>query len=236
MTIQIYKKKEIMQAFPEWKEKGQVISLVGGGGKTTLMYTMAQWYHQQGYRVLVSTTTHIQKPNPETWVKEPQELEEFWKKGVIPVAGEDSGLTKIRMPQNLESYIGHADIILLEADGAKRHPCKVPIEKEPVLLPQSNLVIGVMGLDALGKPIGESCFRVEETCKLLRKTETERLTPEDMATILMSEKGTRKNIGHRDYYIVLNKCDSEKEYTQGVQVLKALEKRGMKQAVLSCLQ
>ena len=36
-------------------ETGHVISLVGGGGKTTLLYALARWYSAQGQWVLVST-------------------------------------------------------------------------------------------------------------------------------------------------------------------------------------
>ena len=47
------------QQFPFLVEKGHVVSLVGGGGKTTLLYAMASHCAQKGWRVLVSTTTHI---------------------------------------------------------------------------------------------------------------------------------------------------------------------------------
>ena len=50
------------QQFPFLAEKGHVVSLVGGGGKTTLLYAMASHCAQKGWRVLVSTTTHILRP------------------------------------------------------------------------------------------------------------------------------------------------------------------------------
>ena len=45
--------------FPFLAEKGHVVSLVGGGGKTTLLYAFARHCAAKGWRVLVSTTTHI---------------------------------------------------------------------------------------------------------------------------------------------------------------------------------
>ena len=48
-----------LEALPFLGETGHVISLVGGGGKTTLLYALARHYSAQGQRVLVSTTTHI---------------------------------------------------------------------------------------------------------------------------------------------------------------------------------
>ena len=55
------------QQFPFLAEKGHVVSLVGGGGKTTLLYAMASHCAQKGWRVLVSTTTHILRPENGLW-------------------------------------------------------------------------------------------------------------------------------------------------------------------------
>ena len=43
-------------------EKGHIVSLIGGGGKTTLLYAMAAHCARKGWRVLVTTTTHIRQP------------------------------------------------------------------------------------------------------------------------------------------------------------------------------
>ena len=52
-----------LEDLPFLGETGHVISLVGGGGKTTLLYALARWYSAQGQWVLVSTTTHIRRPD-----------------------------------------------------------------------------------------------------------------------------------------------------------------------------
>ena len=52
-----------LKDLPVLGETGHVISLVGGGGKTTLLYALARHYSAQGQRVLVSTTTHIRRPD-----------------------------------------------------------------------------------------------------------------------------------------------------------------------------
>ena len=44
---------------PFLAEKGHIVSLVGGGGKTTLLYAMADHCARKGWQVLVTTTTHI---------------------------------------------------------------------------------------------------------------------------------------------------------------------------------
>lgn len=82
------------------------------------------------------------------------------------VPAEQGKLTALPLEQ-LTCWMAQADIVLLEADGAKRMPCKAPAAHEPVLLPESDVVLGVAGLYALGRPLREVCFRLEQACALL---------------------------------------------------------------------
>lgn len=72
---------------------------------------------------------------------------------------------KLAMPEDLgeervmKRLLSQFDVILIEADGAKRLPLKVPSDTEPVLIPQTGLIIACVGLTAGGKHFGDSCFR-----------------------------------------------------------------------------
>ena len=46
-------------------------------------------------------------------------------------------------------------LVLVEADGSKRLPVKAPAPWEPVVPEGTDLVVGVVGLDALGRPMDE---------------------------------------------------------------------------------
>ena len=154
--------------FPFLAEKGHVVSLVGGGGKTTLLYAFARHCAAKGWRVLVSTTTHIRQPG-ENYAADEAALAALWAAGQYAVAGvpaEQGKLTALP-PEQLTRWMAQADMVLLEADGAKRMPCKVPAAHEPVLLPESDIVLAVAGLSALGRPLREVCFRLEQACALL---------------------------------------------------------------------
>lgn len=54
---------------------------------------------------------------------------------------------KLTMPEDLgeesvmQKLLKQFDVILIEADGSKRLPLKVPSETEPVLVPQTGLII-----------------------------------------------------------------------------------------------
>ena len=140
--------------FPFLAEKGHVVSLVGGGGKTTLLYAMASHCARKGWRVLVSTTTHILQPE-RCYAPDDPALQALWAAGEYAVAGTPAGNGKLSAPpvQQLQRWMREADAVFLEADGAKRMPCKVPAEHEPVLLPESDAVLAVAGHPILGIPL-----------------------------------------------------------------------------------
>lgn len=87
-----------LKALPFLREKGHVVSLVGGGGKTTLLYGMARLCAAEGQRVLVSTTTHIQRPSA-NYAPDEAARDALWQAGTYAVAGslaENGKLTRRR--------------------------------------------------------------------------------------------------------------------------------------------
>ena len=221
--------------FPFLAEKGHVISLVGGGGKTTLMYNLAAHCARKGWRVLAATTTHIMQPPGGVWAQTDAELFRLWKCGSYAVAGTAAHGGKLTaLPQaQLERWMTLADIVLIEADGAKRMPCKVPAAHEPVLLPESDIVLAVAGLSALGRPLREVCFRLEQACALLGTAPETLLTPELLARLLASEQGGRKLVGNRRFSVVLNQADAPARIAAGEQTLALLREKYEVQGVLT---
>ena len=84
--------------FPFLSEKDHVISLVGGGGKTTLMYNMAAHCARKGWRVLAATTTHIQQPPGEVFAQTDADLFRLWERGSYAVAGTPAPGGKLTAP------------------------------------------------------------------------------------------------------------------------------------------
>lgn len=202
-------------------EKKHIISLVGGGGKTTIMYDLAQFFAAQGRKTVAMTTTHIWQPQENSIAKNIQQLEALWEKGAYAVIGNlEQGTHKLVTPSAflLEQAIAASEITLVEADGAKQMPCKVPAAHEPVLLSVSDIVIAVAGMDALGKTMEEACFRWQ-LAKQIFVSECNLLLDENkLAKLIVSENGSRKNVGARDFYVVLNKCDiAEQARVQALQ-------------------
>lgn len=218
-----------------------VISLVGGGGKTTTMFALAEHYCRLGKRVLVTTTTHIGKPD-QYYASDKKEVLQLWEQGHYAVVGRQE--KKAGFPDKLKSlpepemerYMELADMVLIEADGAKCLPCKIPNQTEPVIPAACDLVIGVMGMSAWNQPVKTHCFRWEQVSSDLteRFVDSDRITTEMMAEILSSPNGTKKDAGTRDYHVILNQCDTPERIRAAEEIREKLSQRGIRQVSLTC--
>lgn len=223
------------EKFPFLNENKHVISFVGAGGKTTLMYTLAKEYVKNGAKVIVTTTTHIVRPEDNLWAKDPGQVRKLWARGMYAVVGnvcEDGKLNGLSAKE-LNAYIRMADVVLIEADGAKKMPCKVPAVHEPIIPNPCDIVVGVMGMDAFGKTIEEVCFRKEEALRLLNAAPTDRLNAIMMAEILSSVSGTRKGVGERAYYVVLNKCETKERICAAEEIRELLKEQGVENCIFT---
>lgn len=209
--------------------KKHTICLVGGGGKTTVMYELAAAWAACGRKVLVLTSTHILCPADDSFAADVPAVQNLWQQGRYAVIGTPEFATgKLTLPPQsvYEALQLQADVILCEADGSRHHPCKVPAAHEPVLLPDSDIVLAVAGMDALCRPLAQACQRSQLAAELLGCGAEKILDAQMLTVLLLSEQGARKNVGKRAYYIVLNKCDLIKAAQQD-EMLRLLVGAGM---------
>ena len=216
--------------FADWRTLPRVISIVGAGGKTSTMYDLAEELAAKGARVLITTSTHIAKPEQYRTEVIPKlaDLDAGSyagalrnPRGFILAAGKQAEgpdhAWKLAMPEDLgeervmKRLLSQFDVILIEADGAKRLPLKVPSDTEPVLIPQTGLIIACVGLTAGGKQFGDSCFRFTSHGGWLHKEAQDVIGAEDMTLLLMDERGSRKGVDDRYYRILLNQADTKTE-------------------------
>lgn len=235
--------KKVSEAFPFLEDnKKHVISIVGAGGKTTLLYAMATFLSQHNRKVLVTTSTHIMKPDKTHYAKDVSMVYSLWKKQKFAVIGVETANNKLQIQPEVSMFLDNgdkmgscindshgwnqilheADMVLIEADGSKRLPCKAPAEHEPVIMEKSDIVMDVVGLSAVNQAVKDCCCRLEQVKTLLQVSKKHLLQPQDIAKLVSSTEGGRKNVGNRDYYIVLNQCDSEMELTYAQAVVKEL--------------
>ena len=166
-----------------------VTAIIGSGGKTTLMYTLADELSADG-RVIVCTTTHIFPPEHIPYLLAPE-------RGAVRAALQDHRVLCVSagtergklLPPNLSfSELAQlADYVLVEADGSHRRPAKAHAPYEPVVPPEAVQTICVFGLSALGQPIREGMHRAELGAQKLGVSPDEALTPELAARLLRQE-------------------------------------------------
>jgi probable selenium-dependent hydroxylase accessory protein YqeC len=81
----------------------------------------------------------------------------------------------------------------VEADGAAGRPVKAPAEHEPVIPPSATKVVGLLGLEALGKEMNtEMVFRMDLLSKLAKIQEGERLTASVLSRLFLHPEGLFK--------------------------------------------
>ena len=192
----------------------RIIAVVGSGGKTSLIWRLTEELVQAGKKVAVTTTTHmaIEKERPFALDGEGAEALIF-KHGYVLAASIDIQKKKLSsLPcEKLKKLSELCDVLLIEADGARKKPFKIPMEWEPVIPDFTDLVIAVCGLDSLGKSIKEAAYCPRETALFLGKKETDIICPQDMIKAVSSRDGLLKGVGEREYRVYLNKMDTVKE-------------------------
>lgn len=173
----------------------EIISLVGGGGKTTAMFALGR---QLGGTVVLSTTTkmHSGHTNDYPVLLSPGD-EELTKalatnRAVLVWRDIDGGKALGVQPQLCDRWSGLADYVVVEADGARRKPLTAPGPFEPVVPETTTLLVACVGANAFGRVIADQCHRPLRVAALAGCSPYQRLTPERLAKVLLSERGLRK--------------------------------------------
>ena len=162
-----------------------VTAVMGSGGKTSLLYQMAEELRPCG-TVLLATTTHIMRPDWCPFAATAAELCEGFAHSPIVCAGSYNPEGKLTAPDS-PGWQYAADFVLVEADGSKRLPAKAHAAWEPVLPPKRNRTVCVFGASALGQPIQDAAHRPELYASLAEVSPEAVITPAIAARVLAKE-------------------------------------------------
>ena len=160
--------------------KGDVVSLVGAGGKTTVLYALTRELRHHGLSVVATSTTHMQMPMTATTMPP-----------LVVVGEEDNWLTTVKAqllrygsvtviqdrkrddklggvdPVMLDPLRSLADCVVIEADGARGRSLKAPASHEPVIPDETTLTVILVGLDVLDHKLdAEHVHRLEIVVRL----------------------------------------------------------------------
>ena len=184
-----------------------VTAIIGGGGKTTLMECLAAELAAQA-RVIVCTTTHIYPEQTMPCLVSSTEAEvraALARAGCVCVGSvsENGKLSAPELP--FRTLCALAGYVLVEADGAKRLPLKAHAAHEPVVPPEANQTILVVGASGFGKPMRESVHRAPLAAQALGVGEDTIVTPELWASFLNFEALHTR--------VLVNQAENEQEQT-----------------------
>lgn len=203
----------------------QVVSLIGSGGKTSLMWYLANCYRKQ--KVLVSTTTKIGYPVDRAHdFFYSQNFSNLGKDGQgITLAGSLTlgGYKLSSLPLCVfQESLQHFDKVFLEADGSKQLPLKGWETFEPVILPETTVTIGLIPISVLGNCIDEmTIHRLSLFLRATGATQGEKIKEETLAEIISSPTGLwSKSQGHR--ILCINQVETPEQLRQAKKVFSLL--------------
>lgn len=184
-----------------------VTAIIGGGGKTALLYRLAQELTPRG-SVIVTTSTHIWPP------QHLPVLEEAGPVNGVVCLGTPCESGKLAAPRQSFSELAQlADYVLVEADGSAGRPLKAHLPHEPVIPENAKQVIAVVGLSGFGRQICDAAHRPERYAQLAGAAVPDIAAPIHAARVLNAEALHTR--------ILLNQADSPERIAAG-QALAAL--------------
>lgn len=186
------------------QKRPTVISIVGAGGKTSLLFWLAELFQASGRRVLITTTTHMFMPTshwPVVFCRDPAMLPHA--SFISPISfcfhcwkanqGKVQGFT----PEAIDALVQRpeCDVILIEADGSRGMPLKAPDEHEPCIPKSSYCVIAVMGGHILGAKVStENVHRWSQFADITGLTPDAPLQLSDLVALVRHPQGAFKNV------------------------------------------
>lgn len=190
-----------------------ITSIIGGGGKTSLMLKLAQELAEKG-NVIICTSTKIFPPeNIEviTSAQGQEIVDAVNKHGIICVSEGTDENGKLMPPAiDINTLAEVADYVICEADGAKRLPLKAHADYEPVIPEKSSQTILVVGADGIGKTIMATCHRPEIYARIAGVKLEDTVTAEIVARVIEEEQlGTK---------LFINKVESEELWQEAKKI------------------
>ena len=226
---------------------GAIVAAVGGGGKTSLIFALANNAAERGLSAIVTTTTKFTPPPgiplPPVLETSDSRAEEDIKLALAPgnvvVAITGRGERERMLgfePQTIVSMEATSPgLIVIEADGSAHRPFKAPGEHEPVIPACATDVIVCVGLDVLGHRLDETWVHRPEIVAALSGARTGEIVTADMIVqVLTAGGGGRKHVPHgARIHALLNHPRTPEHESLGKHIAQRLVYEGFATAVVA---
>lgn len=217
---------EITEALPS----DGLTSVVGAGGKKTTLYALANALD----RAVVTATVRIPIFDPHmarvVVTDDPEsaiERNEQWPLGVVPeregedrYRGYDRGI--------VEEVARKTEVpLLVKADGARMREFKAPDDREPQLPQNTDTVIPIASVHAVGKPLDAAVVHRPERIGAIAGLDLgEEITTDAVAAVLASTTGGLKDVPDGASAVpLLNKVDTDADETLAREIARGIHER-----------
>lgn len=194
--------------------RGSRVAVSGCGGKTSVVNVLAD-EAGEGLSVLVTPTTKIY-PVLDAGVDLVTTREGCLAHVPLPgiqclgLLNDETGKLEALAPEDLAAIAPRYDIVLMEADGSRKLPCKGWAENEPVIPGFATHTLGVVSVNAVGLvAAAENVLRLDEFLKLTGLYRGETVTAGALAAMVASPNGMlRRRAG--DVAVAINQVEDER--------------------------
>jgi probable selenium-dependent hydroxylase accessory protein YqeC len=177
----------------------QCVSIMGAGGKSTLMNRLAGELIVRGCTVVLSSTTNYHRPHslqseqilltrevPE-WPEKLGALARRWNRLLVLHHDLGDGMVKgidVAAVRTIHERVPDA-IVIVKTDGARKRWFKAPNQSEPVIPSWSQVCITVVNSEILGQSLTDALVhRPERVAELTDLNLEDPITPQAVGTVL----------------------------------------------------
>lgn len=209
------------------------ITLIGGGGKSTLLEKLGIELSLQHQKVLLTSTV---KSGPTSLIPiqclQPTDR-------IQPLLNQHNPLFVMKEKVEKEKYIGFAaseiaswvssvDYCLIEGDGARKLPLKAHTDYDPNIPDYSDQVIIIIGADVVDTSLSDGLVHRPDQFKSLWGIESNtRLDPDFISEVVTSDKGYLTKFHHPiPTTFIVNKADMYPTQAQSLALSIKKKNRG----------
>lgn len=185
---------------------GDIVAIVGAGGKTTTMFALSRSIAASRRRVITTKSTVIYQPTmarspyvvtvpPDQWSSKLRGLLDQSPELTVVIgttAPDRWAATPACRIRELRDASG-ADNVIVEADGARGRLLKAPAAHEPSMPPDAAVVMPVVSLQAIGRPLSSTYMhRPEMVGALLNLPIGDIIRLDHLSQVLLADAGGLK--------------------------------------------
>lgn len=211
------------------KNKHEVITVVGAGGKTSFINFLANYYRND-LKVLLTTTTKIYIPQKKYYdsifmLNENKEIR-LEQKPSITICGkyinDEKKIVGLDFDE-LENLEPKFDLTLIEGDGSKRKKLKGWSETEPVVYEKTTKTVGILDITSCNLEINDKNIHRLNEFKKITAIKNKKVTINNLKDVVLNENGLFKNsIGKKILFI--NKVEDNYYEDLTMQLIKEIKK------------